>query len=903
MDKDWLLSLNQKSIVVVPTNSLVNHLTEQYATCQLELAKSVWLSPNIAVWSTFVKTLWLHNRPAASTSQLLSAAQSDLLWTKIIEQSARQDQSLVLLNVPQTVRAVRASWQKLHDWCIDESRLADEFAVDHQQLLLWFEEYRQVLASRKLVDPAQIPKLLLDSGFDTDFKHFYWFSYDLITQAQQSLSEAFELRDVSVNYIRPQAKANCISRQIFNDEHSEISSVFYCARQRLEANPSEKIAIIIPDLQHRYRQVEDIARDVFYPNWSPLELSENGSAYRFSLGRRLIDLAPLSTLLGLIDLLKGAVKVSDFALMLRSVYIGDAMADSNIEKKISANAKQVILTILAESRLHRLSLSKLVALYEQSTHKAPEVSDFLQRVLKAQSDLRQQLAEAKNTHGFASLSFSNWLVIFDDWLALWGWSAAVSELQPSSHEYQLQQRWNSVKQELIGLSLLQKTLGFSRMIDLLKTLLRETVFLPKASSTAIIISGTLEAIGREVDCMFVTGMHQDFPKPGSLDAFIPKQILAEHQHPHASVDRDFEYQKGVIQNLVACANEYSLSYAKVSAAEADIERSASSLFDQYEWQLSEFEKESRPKTKMQRYEDVKGPVLEQYENLKGGAKIFENQSNCAFRAFAAHRLGLRSEQETEFGLDALDRGNIIHYLLETLWGELKSQENLARQSEAQLTTIIKRHIDQAVSTNPHNLSDEKQNLLLHERDRLISLLNEWMGLELMRPRAFKVIERELKGQSELGGVPFRYIIDRVDELADGRRVVIDYKTGEASRSDWMGDRIKSPQLPLYALSVAAPQDIQAIAGISFAKVKRWKPSYEELAQDDIFHASDGHTRKRAEVWQQESKSWQSRFEVLAQSFVSGDAVVNPSDANTCAYCEFDALCRVDQLRAEHLDDE
>ena len=902
MDKDWLLSLDQKSIVVVPTNSLVNHLTEQYAASQLELGKSVWLSPNIVVWSTFLKDLWLSNRSANSTSQLLSSTQSNLLWTKIIEHSARQDQALVLLNVPQTVRAVRASWQKLHDWRIDESRLAAEFAVDHQQLLLWFNEYRQVLSARSLIDPVQIPSLLLEQNFEVDFKHFYWFSYDLITQGQKHLSEIIEERGVSVDFIRPSAPAQCLDKRIYSDERSEIKSVFDNARRRLECNSTERIAIIIPDLQHRYRQVQDIARDVFYPNWSPLEVRQNGSAYRFSLGQALLELAPINTALSLIDLLNGAVKVSDLNLVLSSIYIGDLGVDT----ELSNNAKKNIMTLLADSRVHRFSLSQLFEVYASSEYKSGQVVDFLQRALNLQSDLQQQLTESKQAGKYASLSFSKWLEIFDEWLALWGWSVAATEDQPSSHEFQLQQRWNSVKQELVGLSLLQKTVGLKRMLDLLKTILRETVFLPKASATPIIVSGSLEAIGRKVDCMFVTGMHQDFPKPATLDAFIPKKIFAEQGHPHASVEKDFDYQKSVIQNLLACANEYWLSYAKVDMTSPDLERTASALFDEQGWRVCELENDMQADIELEAYEDTNGPSLDQGENVKGGAKIFENQSNCAFRAFASHRLGLRSKREIEFGLDALDRGNIVHYLLDTLWGELKSQDNLSNQSETQLHAIIERHIDQAISTNPFSLAEEKQTLLLHERRRLRELIFEWMQLELARPIAFKVEARELIGRDELAGVPYRYIIDRVDKLDDGRRVVIDYKTGDVDRNDWIGERIKSPQLPLYALTLEqqkieqsktdTPKTNPQVAGISFAKIKRWSCAYQDLAEDGIFHKSSSHTKKRADLWLQESSGWRNKFEVLAQEFGAGVAKVNPIEPASCQYCEFDALCRVDQLR-------
>lgn len=900
MDKDWLLSLDPKTIVVVPTNSLAHHVAELYSEVQLEQGKDVWHSPNVLVWSDFIKSLWSSNRQADSVSVLLSPSQSDFLWTKIIEQSARKDEQLLLLNVPQTVRAVRSSWQKMYDWCIDEHSLEAELGDDNKQLLIWFEAYRAELSKRNLVDLAQLPSLLFESVLEFDFTKLQWFSYDLITRAQERITETLEQQGVAVDKARPMAQGTCFAKHVYNDERSEIIAIFEQARRQLLDMPNQKMAIVIPDLQHRYQEVEEIARDVFYPHYSPLEVRQNGAAYRFSLGHPLLDLAPINTALCLIDLLRGAISLSDLKLLFRSVYISkfsdSARADSVSDDSSKIINRKSLLRWLGEQRVHRLSLSKLKSLYEQSTHQSPDFIEFLQHALSLQEQVHAQLSEAKEVHGFASLSFSDWQKTFDDWLSLWGWSTAVNADQPSSHEYQLQQRWNAVNEQLIGLGMLQKTAGFARVIDLFKKSLNETLFLPKASSAPIIVSGALEAIGRQVDRLFIIGMHQDFPKPVALDAFISKRVLAQHGHPHASVEKNFDYQKQVIGNLLNCADEYQLSYARASESTPDIERVASPLFEQSGWQHQIDGKQALPIVTMESYQDSQGPVLAKSELVRGGARIFENQSNCAFRAFASHRLRLRAEQEVDFGLDALDRGNIVHHLLDTLWGDLKSQEALSHYSDDKLKNLIEKHIRRAIETNALELVDEKLSLLKHECGRLKHLLFEWMQSELNRPHAFKVVSREVKGESQLGGVPYRYIIDRIDELPDGRLLVIDYKTGSVSRNDWIGERIKSPQLPLYALSIDELDSEKKLAGISFAKIKRWSCAYEELAEDGVFRASTKQTQVRADLWRQESATWQDKFEALAQEFQAGHAQVNPIEKATCNYCEFSALCRVTQLR-------
>ena len=46
-------------------------------------------------------------------------------------------------------------------------------------------------------------------------------------------------------------------------------------------------------------------------------------------------------------------------------------------------------------------------------------------------------------------------------------------------------------------------------------------------------------------------------------------------------------------------------------------------------------------------------------------------------------------------------------------------------------------------------------------------------------------------------------IDRIDRIADGTTMLIDYKTGAANFTDWEPSlRIEDPQMPVYATSMS-----------------------------------------------------------------------------------------------------
>src|SRR5471030_421944 len=90
---------------------------------------------------------------------------------------------------------------------------------------------------------------------------------------------------------------------------------------------------------------------------------------------------------------------------------------------------------------------------------------------------------------------------------------------------------------------------------------------------------------------------------------------------------------------------------------------------------------------------------------------------------------------------------------------------------------------------------------------------EWLHLETTRP-PFEVIQPEGERRGELKGVRFRVRIDRIDRLADGREVIVDYNTGSPSVHSWDTERPEEPQLPLYSTMHEAP-----LAGVLFGQVK------------------------------------------------------------------------------------
>jgi ATP-dependent helicase/nuclease subunit B len=139
-------------------------------------------------------------------------------------------------------------------------------------------------------------------------------------------------------------------------------------------------------------------------------------------------------------------------------------------------------------------------------------------------------------------------------------------------------------------------------------------------------------------------------------------------------------------------------------------------------------------------------------------------------------------------------------------------------------------------------------------------------------------------------------IDRIDELADGRQVVIDYKTGEVKPAQWFGERPDEPQLPLYSMAVGGD-----IAGVLFAQVKAGGMAFNGVTADEgLAPGVKSYERlaqtREASSWPEVLRDWRATMERLGEAFRNGEALVDPKQyPGTCTYCELKPLCRINEL--------
>ena len=401
--------------------------------------------------------------------------------------------------------------------------------------------------------------------------------------------------------------------------------------------------------------------------------------------------------------------------------------------------------------------------------------------------------------------------------------------------------------------------------------------------------GVPETAGLCFDYLLLAGMTDEaWPRRPSPNPFLPISMQRAAGLPRSTARRELDYAVRTTSRLLVSA-----STVVVSCPEREQDRTlrVSPLFTE----LSPYS-EPRPSgsgsptfwpapVALESLPDSQAPPIVPDFIPRGGTRILELQAKCPFRAFAEIRLGARSLEVSEAGLNARDRGSLLHIVLEHVWSSLATQSALKALTDDQVRNVIRAGIEGAFRHKYHKGAFEdpfEREIRLIEAGRLEGLVTQWLALEKQRS-PFTVESQEQKQRVSIGALQFDARIDRVDRLASGREIIIDYKTGAVSTSQWEGDRPDSPQVPIYAISHSQP-----IGAVAFARVAAGACEFEGVAQEPnaLPEVDTGDlARLLAE--------WRTVFEALAAQFLAGDARVDPKTyPDTCAFCQLRPLCRI-----------
>jgi probable DNA repair protein len=548
-------------------------------------------------------------------------------------------------------------------------------------------------------------------------------------------------------------------------------------------------------------------------------------------------------------------------MLLRSPFLAGAGEERD--------ARALVDVKLRNQRLWQISLD----------HLRSQCGSEVRRLLKALKALFGVLAEMEEK----SASHAGWSRAFWSMLDAVGWPG---DRLLNSREHQLLARWRDLLSEFAALDAVGGTVSLEGAVRRLRRLAASVIFQFEDRGAPIQISDAREAAGMRFDHVWIMGLHDEaLPAPADPNPFVPISLQREYGAPNASAEHQFEGSRGLFERLASCAAEVVLSFPQTEGDRLMMPspflsaRPESTAPPGSRWIAR-----MRAAPAIETIVDENAPPVPEGVQ-RGGAYVLRDMAACPFRAFAAHRLGARELDGVEAGLSARDKGSALHRVMERIWREVGSQARLLSLSPEQISELIRRHIasvlDQYAGTTNAAV----------ERIRLERLVTTWMRLERLRPD-FKVAALEEKREVNIGGLRLEIRADRVDELTDGRRLILDYKSGEVKSKAWIGERPDEPQLPLYCVSANAP-----LAGAAFARIRAEGVEFAGIVESELPDFTD--FGKNQPCLDEQLRHWRAVLSSLAERFGRGEAQVDPKyGRKTCEHCAIIPLCRIRERQSD-----
>lgn len=846
--------------------------------------RTAWQAPNILAWTDAQELLWQRAFHSLGTAQfpplgcrLLSDDEALTLWQSLL---ISQAQGWDLLKPESLAGPAFSAWQSLKLWRVPIVTL-DESQTETALFKRAAEQFESTLERLQAVCSAQLPGLLsqcieddrLASGLRPLPSALWLTGFDDINPAQEALLQGLTQRGCRLEQFEPE-RSLCARLLPCSDEAEELARAAAWAKERLLAQPKARIGWVIPDLPSRKLAVERVLTQVFAPQDFHIAKARHAPGYNISVAEPLGFTPPIAAALHLLSLMQGQADAEAWHLFASSPFLG-------AEREVPWRTR---LLQQVTRRYHQITWRRLLS--ASDAFKGLELAPSWQQSLTATLAWRRGLPRGR-------LSMGQWVEQWQALLALWHWPG---ERSLDTLEYQQLMQWPVLLTDLEQLDAVLGPVSFAEALSHLSRLSYRP-FAAQTGDSPLQILGLLEAAGQPFDGLWIMGMDgRHWPPPSQPNPLLPIALQRAKLMPRSSHQRELILAERLTQRLCQAAPEVVVSF---SLREGDRPLVPSPLVEDlplYEGpQLAipaPLAQQLRPaQSPLEAFCDDQGPSLASQQ--EGGAQVLKDQAACPFAAFARHRLNANSPQPLLFGINPGLRGSLLHSVLFQLWQAWQHQSALLQLAPEAIEQAIAAALERSwLELDP--FIGVAQAVREIENRRCQRVIAAFLAQERQRP-PFSLAALEAKQQIQLGQVRLNLRLDRVDRLADGSQLVIDYKSREASHQLWLEERPADPQVPLYCL--LTPD----VVGGLFAVLEPGKEGYTGLLEEgrELLGVPNPAQLKNPDIntWSELLALWQQRLQALADEFSAGLATTTPSP-KVCRYCDLASLCRYRQ-RALH----
>ena len=908
------LSASSETLVVCATSRLAQTLRQQRAIAEIQSGSQRWPTLRTTTFDQWLAGLHdeisLQGLGSSDALRLLpiDSWQEQIAWERVILDNLG-DEAHCIFDTTELAKTAMEAHKLCVVWGMQPQ--SDQLTEESSRFLNWQQCFLAQCQREGWIDTPSLHHALINE-LPHCFNAMRWpervafagfTRMNPLEKTLLAMLAAWGIETVELRLCPPGIPAAAHSRS-YPDTASEALAAALWVQATLEAKPKAKLAIVVPDVSASRHILQDTIEDVLMPSAISPSQAESPRPFNISLGLPLSGYPVVHTALALLRVVTNAHHTPQTALqqLLLSPYWSQADSEGDARALLDAALRKRLGTHVTLSRYLQTVQQQMAA--ENSAHlQAPVLLQHL-----------QSLADAASILDTFSLP-SEWAREILPLLHRCGW---LHQRKLSSHEFQAK---NALSDSIAQLGRLDDFLGevdFSQIVLHLCRHCQERTFQPKTDhQPQVQILGLLEASGLFFDGVWVMGMVDTaWPPPARPNALLPSALQRHCQSPGASATVQLAFAQTLQSHLNHCAAQVIFSWPR---KQGESELSPSPLIPPTpenghlpcpaspHWTRKlpfEYAPHLAPPVP-----DFMAPALANGERAYGGTWMLRAQAICPAWAFFQFRLGAGKLEEPIDGLDSRQRGTLLHAALEHFWNTVQTSTRLNALSPEAQVDWVEASVDSVLSAHNRNPGHASLSPALTqlERVRLTQLVLSWLEVELERKVAFSVLHTEQKCAFDIEGIQGRVTIDRIDQLADGSLVVIDYKTGQAiDTKNWASQRLTEPQLPIYAL--IHPHHEGQVSGVVFAKVLMKKPGFAGLTSSEKMLPSDCgldsragrklFPRERFPTWNDVLAHWRERICAVAREVKAGDAGVRFEDKKALQYCDIKPLLRMAERQSQ-----
>jgi probable DNA repair protein len=832
---------------------------------------------------------------------MLSSTQEALLWEQAIQHCLRQHSAIDLFNTNGLASAAMEANRYLIEWNIslDMATISEET----RQFLQWRQQFQSLCKQSNTLESVRYQTWQLEQLRQHALPlpaRIQLAGFDRINPHVQTFIESLQASGVEVTAFDNGIAAQDTQRMVFTEAMDEMRAAVHWAQQQLAANPQAKLAIVVPDLDNQRETLANLLDDTFHPDALHPAQAESPRCYEFSLGLPLNRWPLVHSALNLLRLVFQATPLpqSELSALLADIYWSQALYEADARAALDAEMRRQL-----PLQVNAYTFARFVARKQQDEYPitCPALhADLTALLTLAKKTARKQLPSA-------------WANSFTELLVATHWPG---ERGLSSHEHQCQTKFKAVLTQLAALDGWLGTIDAMSALHRLSQLCQAQIFQPQTVRLPnITVMGMLEASAQPLDGIWIMGMNDHvWPPLSRTNALLPAELQRQAGTPNASSEVQIAFASQIHRRLLRSAKQVIFSSARQDGdrllrmsplIQAIQETSATAGAATLAETLARHSTQD-----WQWLDDHQAPPIQDGEHISGGTGLLRAQALCPAWAFYQYRLKARKLETPHNGLDAMQRGDLIHRVLAAFWSQQATLDWQTVNVEMLKTQLDQIAAEVIAAFNTEFAQPFSAVFCQLEAERLSKLALTWLWeVERERPQAFAVTSVEQVFKPLIEGIQVKLVIDRVDTLDDGRLVVVDYKTGSMPDfKNWASDKISEPQLPIYAAFLLQDADIAAVC---FGKLRLTDGGFAGVAaEDDIVPGIKAFNHEKNKLfdpaqfpdWPSVLTHWHSQITRTAQALKAGEAAVVFESEQDLGYCDVLPLLRLPerQLQFEHL---